>query len=223
MIKCTVCGYDNKDDAKFCLNCGSPISHEKVSHAIDDVSEERTVMLDPASMQRRVQEEIQRERDRELQQRAATPPPPAGGMPPPPPPRTGAVPPPPAQMAPPTQRPSAPPPPPPPGMGGGATPPMPASQFGGQAGMMAPGGEPPNTTTYLVLSIVETVCCCLPLGVASIVFTVLAMNEVKNGNYFVAEEKLKIAKICLIVGAIGGVLVGLLYFFGGLASALQGG
>ncbi len=97
MIKCSVCGYDNKDEAQFCLNCGSPISKEKVSHAIDDVSEEATVMLDPESMQKRIQDEINREKAK-----AEAPPPPPKPAAPPPPPRPSASAPPPAAPKPPS-------------------------------------------------------------------------------------------------------------------------
>ncbi len=58
MIKCQVCAYDNKDDADFCLNCGSPLVKQKVSQAMDDVSEEQTVLIDPSAMQKRIQDEI---------------------------------------------------------------------------------------------------------------------------------------------------------------------
>ena len=60
MIKCQTCGYDNKDDAQFCLNCGAPLTKQKLSEAVDDVSEDATVMLDPAAMQKRMQEEFQK-------------------------------------------------------------------------------------------------------------------------------------------------------------------
>lgn len=82
MLKCQVCGYENRDDAQFCLNCGSPIEHKKLSEAIDDVSEERTVMLDPAAMQQRLAAEMR-------EAKAAAPPSPP---PPPPPPPVAAAP-----------------------------------------------------------------------------------------------------------------------------------
>lgn len=84
MIKCAVCGYENKDDAQYCLNCGSPIQREKLSSALDDVSEEQTIMLNPGAMQARINEEMRKQRESsgsgEIKQPAqpiSTPPPPA--------------------------------------------------------------------------------------------------------------------------------------------------
>lgn len=51
MIKCQVCGYDNQDSAEFCLNCGATIERQKLGEAIDDISAERTVVLDPRAFQ----------------------------------------------------------------------------------------------------------------------------------------------------------------------------
>lgn len=62
MIRCQVCGYDNKDDAELCLNCGETLVKAKVSQAMDDVSDEATVLIDPAAMQKRIQEEIKKEK-----------------------------------------------------------------------------------------------------------------------------------------------------------------
>ncbi len=73
MIKCQVCAYDNKDDAEFCLNCGSPLVKQKVSQAMDDVSEEQTVLIDPAAMQKRIQSEISKGKPEEEQPVAAAP------------------------------------------------------------------------------------------------------------------------------------------------------
>lgn len=93
MIKCQVCGFDNKDDAQFCLNCGSPLAKQKLSEAVDDVSEDATVMLDPDAMQKRLQAEFA-----EAQQQEAPPPSPpraaAAATPPAPPPAPPAAPPP---------------------------------------------------------------------------------------------------------------------------------
>lgn len=61
MIKCGVCGYENKEGAQFCLNCGSPIEQDRSSEDLD-VSEEPTLLLDPGAMQQRLQEEIRRQR-----------------------------------------------------------------------------------------------------------------------------------------------------------------
>jgi len=230
MIKCQVCGYDNKDDAKFCLNCGSPLERKKVSEAMDDVSEEKTVLLDPGAMQKRVQEEIQKSKP------AAPPPPPQppaspSGFspmppsPPPPPPGGGFAPPPAAPMAPPPM-PSAPPPPP---MGQMPPPPMsPAPQFGapqfgassGASGQVQVMGL--NVMTWLIISVVEIITCCLPLGVAGLIFSILAMNDEKAGNIAEATAKLEKAKLCVLIGVGLGVVCGGGYFLLMVLGALGG-
>ncbi|MDK2971280.1 MAG: hypothetical protein PWP23_1035 [Candidatus Sumerlaeota bacterium] len=143
MIKCQVCGYDNRDDAQFCMNCGSPVEKPKMSEALDDVSEERTVMLDPAAMQNRMSQEFKE------RQQAAPPPPapaPAPVAPPPPPPAAAPAP-------PPAAAPAAPPPPPaaPPA----AAPPPPVAaptQNSGAASTAGTGGDK-NWLVTLLLAI----------------------------------------------------------------------
>lgn len=60
MSKCTLCGTENSPETRFCKHCGSPLPKkpEKVSQAIDDISEEKTVMLDAKTLQERIQEEL---------------------------------------------------------------------------------------------------------------------------------------------------------------------
>jgi len=65
----------------------------------------------------------------------------------------------------------------------------------------------PNVPDYLVLSILETLFCCQPLGIAAIVFSVLASSEKNSRNYAKAISHAKNAKICLLVGVIGGALI----------------
>lgn len=78
MIKCPACGFDNKSDAKFCLNCGSDLSKAAPPpEAYDPVGEEATVLIDPAQMQKRIAEEIKRERAVEAVGRLMEAPPPA--------------------------------------------------------------------------------------------------------------------------------------------------
>lgn len=206
MIKCQVCGYDNKDDAKFCLNCGAPL---EATGAEEDmgVSEEQTVLLDPNAMQARVQEELSKDREREESQ---------ASVPPPPPPSRPSTPPPAQRSAPPT-----PPPAPPaaaasPAGGMGSPPPGPSAGMGGAAGPtaaasamadMAPAGNP---TTYLILSILETLCCCLPFGVVGIIFSIQAMNAQNAGDMNTLAEKLATAKKFLIIGLVLGVITSIL-------------
>ncbi len=49
MTKCSECGYDNADSAVMCLNCGSDLTNQKLSVALDDISEEATIMIQPSS------------------------------------------------------------------------------------------------------------------------------------------------------------------------------
>lgn len=204
MIKCQVCGYDNKDEAKVCLNCGAVLEREKLSSAIDDVSEEQTVLLDPNAMQQRVQKDYEKERPVGEPPSAQGPPPPPspGSMPPPPPPSFGGGPS--SAQGPGGYAPGASPPPPPMGSHESGPPPLynnPAAGMG-----MTGAGQPLNTGLWLGLSIAMTLCCCLPLGIAGIVFSVQAQSAEKTGNIYEAEEKIKKAKLMLLIGLIGGLI-----------------
>lgn len=191
-IKCSVCGYENPDDAGTCLNCGSPLERQRLSEPIDDISGEATVLVGQ-------------------------------------------------QFTPPQEK-SSPPPSPPPGSGqqaGGSVPP-PHTPSMGQGGPMSPGTYPgagsqeaagaglpppnlPNSTTLLILSIVEIICCCLPLGVVALVFSILGMNAEKSGDFQKAADHLKLAKIFVIIGIAGGLIIGVAYFFLVIAGAALGG
>ena len=100
---------------------------------------------------------------------------------------------------------STPPPPPPP--------PPPSFGYGG-----VQGAPPPN---YLVWAILSTVLCCLPLGIASIVFSTQvnskwAMGDVA-GAQIASEKAKKFAMWAAIAGVIGIVLY--VVFFVLLASS----
>ncbi len=58
MIQCSQCNYENKDDAQFCLNCGAPLSSVANEDGYDDVSDEATVLINPAAMQARINSEM---------------------------------------------------------------------------------------------------------------------------------------------------------------------
>ena len=68
----------------------------------------------------------------------------------------------------------------------------------------------------LVWSIINTAMCCTPLGVVSLIMTILAKNastdEDENG-------KLKTAKICNLIGSIGGFIISIISFVVGFLSA----
>lgn len=68
-----------------------------------------------------------------------------------------------------------------------------------------------NWIPYLVLSIITTLCCCLPAGVAGIVFSVKINSAMNAGDYLGAQKAAKTAKICIIVSAVLGVIVGVIY------------
>lgn len=62
----------------------------------------------------------------------------------------------------------------------------------------------------LGLSIAELLCCFPICGIIGIIFTVLANNAYKEGDYTTYEEKAKQVKITLIVGLIVGLILNIL-------------
>ena len=70
------------------------------------------------------------------------------------------------------------------------------------------GTPPPN---YLVWAILTTILCCLPLGVASIVFSAQVNSKWAAGDHAGAVEASEKAKKFAIWSAIAGVVVGVLY------------
>jgi heme/copper-type cytochrome/quinol oxidase subunit 2 len=99
----------------------------------------------------------------------------------------------------------------------GKPPPPPPQSFGGGG---AQGAPPPN---YLVWAILSTVLCCLPLGVASIVFSTQVNSKWAMGDVAGAQEASEKAKKFAMWGAIAGAVVIVLYiiFFvvvGGMAA-----
>ena len=89
----------------------------------------------------------------------------------------------------------------------GSTPPPPPPQpaYGGGG---AQGAPPPN---YLVWAILSTVLCCLPLGVASIVFSTQVNSKWSMGDIAGAQESSEKAKKFAIWSAIAFAIVGVLY------------
>lgn len=99
----------------------------------------------------------------------------------------------------------------------------PASQFSASpaaASPAPPSGEGPNATVYIVLSVAEILCCCMPAGAIGLVFSILGMNAAKAGDYVLAAKNFKNAKLTLIIGAILGAIVGILWFLGSFIGAL---
>ncbi|MHB8273686.1 MAG: CD225/dispanin family protein [Dermatophilaceae bacterium] len=84
----------------------------------------------------------------------------------------------------------------------GSTPPPPPPSPYGAVG--AQGTPPPN---YLVWAILSTVLCCLPLGVASIVFSTQVNSKWAMGDVAGAQDASEKAKKFAMWGAIVGVIV----------------
>ena len=93
---------------------------------------------------------------------------------------------------------STPPPPPPP-------PPPPQSPYGAQG---AQGTPPPN---YLVWAILTTIFCCLPLGIASIVFSTQVNSKWALGDVAGAQDSSDKAKKFAIWSAIAWAVIAVIY------------
>lgn len=62
-------------------------------------------------------------------------------------------------------------------------------------------------TPYMVFAILTLLFCCMPLGIAAIVFASKINSLQKAGDYAGAQDAAKKAKICTIIGAVGGAIV----------------
>jgi hypothetical protein len=84
--------------------------------------------------------------------------------------------------------------------------------YGQQGGYGQPGGYGgPPPQNYLVFSILTTVLCCLPLGIASIVFSSQVNSKWNAGDQAGAVESARKAKQFAIWSAIAGVVFSVLY------------
>lgn len=79
----------------------------------------------------------------------------------------------------------------------------------GQQPYGQPAGSPPPN--YLVWSILTTIFCCLPLGIASIVFSAQVNGKYAGGDVAGAMESSRKAKQFAIWSAAAGVIVLVLY------------
>ena len=75
----------------------------------------------------------------------------------------------------------------------------------------APGAQGPPPPNYLVWAILSTVLCCLPLGVASIVFSTQVNSKWAMGDVAGAQDASEKAKKFAMWGAIAGVIVVVIY------------
>ena len=110
---------------------------------------------------------------------------------------------------------------------GGYNAPPPA--YGAPGGYNAPpagygvGGGTPPPPNYLVWAILSTVFCCLPLGIASIVFSTQVNSKWAMGDVAGAHESSAKAKKFAIWAAIVGVIGAILYIGLLTAGVLAGG
>lgn len=74
--------------------------------------------------------------------------------------------------------------------------------------------------SLLIWSILCTVLCCLPLGIVAIVYSTKVDSLWAQGAYEEAEQAARTAKTWCIVGAVSGVITGIMAFFLGFLGAL---
>ncbi len=86
----------------------------------------------------------------------------------------------------------------------------------GQPGYGAPAGSPPPN--HLVWAILSTVLCCLPLGIASIVFSTRVNSKWAAGDVQGAQEASKKAKNFAIAAAVVSLVFGVLWAIVAIAS-----
>ena len=70
---------------------------------------------------------------------------------------------------------------------------------------------PPQPDNYLVWAILVTVLCCLPLGVASIIYSVKVGSLYAQGDYNGAVDASQKAKKFAMIGGIGGLVFIIIY------------
>ncbi len=91
----------------------------------------------------------------------------------------------------------------------------PAAGYPGAAAYGAPA--PPN---YLVQSILVTLLCCLPLGIVSIIFAAQVDGKARAGDLAGAQAASNQAKRWSTIGAVAGLVVGLIYVVLGVTGAI---
>lgn len=85
---------------------------------------------------------------------------------------------------------------------------------------------PPQPENYLVWAILVTVLCCLPLGVASIIYSVKVGSLYAQGDYNGAVDASQKAKKFAMIGGIGGLVFIIVYvifmIIAGAGAAMSG-
>ncbi len=64
-------------------------------------------------------------------------------------------------------------------------------------------------TAQLVWAIINIVMCCTPLGIAALIFAIIAKDAADDET---EQKQLKTAKTCNLIGTIGGAVLVILYF-----------
>lgn len=82
--------------------------------------------------------------------------------------------------------------------------------------------KPPRPNNHLALAIISTVACCLPLGIASIIYSTKVNTAYDNGDYAGAESASKSAKTWGIA-AIGVGVVGIILYMVFVGFAVMAG
>ncbi|MCZ7593199.1 MAG: CD225/dispanin family protein [Kiritimatiellae bacterium] len=82
------------------------------------------------------------------------------------------------------------------------------------------GTAPQQIPNYLAQSILVTLLCCLPLGIPAIVFSAQVNGKVQAGDIQGAMEASRKAKMWGWWSFGVGILVGIIYFFVGMAGAM---
>lgn len=85
---------------------------------------------------------------------------------------------------------------------------------------------PPQPDNYLVWAILVTVLCCLPLGVASIIYSTKVSSLYAQGDYNGAVDASQKAKKFAMIGGIGGLVFIIVYvifmIIAGAGAAMSG-
>jgi hypothetical protein len=105
----------------------------------------------------------------------------------------------------------------------GSTPPPPPPPLTPYSSAEVQGAPPPN---YLVWAILSTLLCCLPLGIASIVFSTQVNSKWALGDVAGAQDASVKAKNFAMWGAILGVVINVvvvvIFVAGGVLSTRTG-
>ena len=83
--------------------------------------------------------------------------------------------------------------------------------------------RPPKPDNYLVWAILSTIFCCLPLRIASIVYSSKVDGQYNAGDFIGAQDSANKAKKFAMWAAISGVIVAVLYILLVVVVGVSGG